>query len=208
MWQQKARVSTQVTSSTSVNRKEDSSILNLRDRLSVKNSSNIPQRFVHSWDTPIHAASEVNEKIIEQAESESSVIDEIPIETSSGRTRYGRKVKPPEQYDPSESMCAFISTFTPVSKSEEQLLQSSHMHHREAHPFASACQHVFSLITADSDTMTLAKALEEPDKDKFLKAMTKELMDHIQRGHWKVVPLDSIPSHKRAIPMVWAMKRK
>ena len=105
-------------------------------------------------------------------------------------------------------MCAFISTFTPVSKSEEQLLQSSHMHHREAHPFASACQHVFSLITADSDTMTLAKALEEPDKDKFLKAMTKELMDHIQRGHWKVVPLDSIPSHKRAIPMVWAMKRK
>ena len=111
-------MSTRATSLTSVNCQEDYSILNLRDKSSVKDSSIIPQRFVHSWDTPIHAASEVNEKIMEQAESESSVIDEILIETSPGRTRYDRKVKPPEHYDPSKSICAFIITYTPMSKSE------------------------------------------------------------------------------------------
>ena len=38
--------------------------------------------------------------------------------------------------------------------------------------------------------------------------MYKELNDHISRKHWKVVPLKSIPHHKKAIPMVWSMKRK
>jgi hypothetical protein len=38
--------------------------------------------------------------------------------------------------------------------------------------------------------------------------MRKELNDHIDRKHWKVVPGKSIPNHKRAIPMVWSMKRK
>ena len=38
--------------------------------------------------------------------------------------------------------------------------------------------------------------------------MHKELNDHVNRRHWKVVPTQSIPIHKRAITMVWYMKIK
>ena len=60
----------------------------------------------------------------------------------------------------------------------------------------------------DPDTMTLDKAMKQPDGEEFVKAMEKELMDHIERKHWKVVPMRSIPKQKKAIPMVWSMKRK
>lgn len=56
--------------------------------------------------------------------------------------------------------------------------------------------------------MTLEQALKEPDQDQFIQAMRKDLMDHIVRKHWKVVPLKAISRLKRAIPMVWSMKRK
>ena len=56
--------------------------------------------------------------------------------------------------------------------------------------------------------MTLSEALQPPDRHEFIKAMEKELRDHINRKHWKLVPLKSIPVGKHAIPMVWSMKRK
>lgn len=209
LWQQKGRVSARVPSSTP---SMDHSILNLRNHPVDVDSKNISQRFVHSWETPLQQP--IDEEDSTKDDSTKQVVDKettsdrVSLTNSPDRTRYGRKVKPPERYDPSQSMCAFISTFNPETRTEEQLLQSSHMHHSEVHPLASACQHMFSLIATDPDTMTLTEALEEPDKEHFIEAMTKELMDHIKRGHWKVVPLESVPSHKRAIPMVWAMKRK
>ena len=56
--------------------------------------------------------------------------------------------------------------------------------------------------------MYLEEALRQPDREEFIKAMYKELNDHISRKHWKVVPLKSVPQHKKPIPMVWSMKRK
>lgn len=38
--------------------------------------------------------------------------------------------------------------------------------------------------------------------------MHKELRDHIDRKHWKIVPLKSVPKDKVPLPMVWSMKRK
>src|SRR5210317_2316438 len=49
----------------------------------------------------------------------------------------------------------------------------------------------------DPDTMTLDKAMKQPDGEEFVKAMEKELMDHIERKHWKVVPMRSIPKQKK-----------
>jgi hypothetical protein len=49
--------------------------------------------------------------------------------------------------------------------------------------------------------------MNQPDREEFIKAMNKdELQDHIDRGHWKVVPSKSVPSGKMPIPMVWSMK--
>ena len=56
--------------------------------------------------------------------------------------------------------------------------------------------------------MTMTEAMNQPDKEQFLLAMKKELEDHIARKHWKVVPVSTVPTHKRCLPMVWSMKRK
>ena len=63
-------------------------------------------------------------------------------------------------------------------------------------------------VSSHPDMMTLREALQQRDRHEFIKAMEKELRDHINRKHWKVVPLKSIPVVKHAIPMVWSMKRK
>jgi len=70
-----------------------------------------------------------------------------------------------------------------------------------AHPLAFAA-------TADPDTMYLDQAMKEPDRDKFLDAMRKEINDHEQRGHWEVVRRDSLPEGTTVLPAVWSMKRK
>ena len=67
---------------------------------------------------------------------------------------------------------------------------------------------MIGLIGSDPDTMHLKEALEQEDREEFLKATRKELNNHIKRGHWKVVSRKAIPKGKRALPMVWSMKRK
>ena len=77
------------------------------------------------------------------------------------------------------------------------------------HPLSSVLEPITSLLSSqDPDTMTLQEAMQQPDKNEFIKAMYKELKDHIERKHWMIVDLSSIPSNKKAIPMVWSMKRK
>ena len=56
--------------------------------------------------------------------------------------------------------------------------------------------------------MYLHEALQQPDRDKFIEAIEKELDDHILRKHWKVIPLCNVPKGKNPLPMVWSMKRK
>ena len=63
-------------------------------------------------------------------------------------------------------------------------------------------------VSSYPDTMTLAKSLQQPDLNKFIKAMEKEVRYQIDCKHWKVIPLRSIPSSKYYIPMMWSMKRK
>ena len=41
-----------------------------------------------------------------------------------------------------------------------------------------------SASITDNDTMYLQEAMNQPDKEKFLEAMIKEIEDHNQRGHW------------------------
>jgi len=56
--------------------------------------------------------------------------------------------------------------------------------------------------------MRVDEALRQPDREQFLKAMRKDLLNHVERKHWKVVPVNSIPPDKIMLPMVWSMKRK
>ena len=74
---------------------------------------------------------------------------------------------------------------------------------------ALVTEYLFGLAASqDPDTMTIDEALKQPDREEFVKAMSKELEDHVRRKHWVVVPLSSVPRNKIPIPMVWPMKRK
>ena len=69
----------------------------------------------------------------------------------------------------------------------------------------------YAMSMADQDTMTLKQALQEPDADCFLKAMSKEVKDHEDRDHWFVVTVHQmIRSGYKTKPImaVWSMKRK
>ena len=46
---------------------------------------------------------------------------------------------------------------------------------------------VYTMTQADPDTMTPKEAMAEPDADKFLDTMIKEIQDHVQRKHWQLV---------------------
>ena len=45
----------------------------------------------------------------------------------------------------------------------------------------------YLLTLADKNTMTLKDTLNEPDAEEFVKAMIKEVDDHVRREHWIIV---------------------
>ena len=112
---------------------------------------------------------------------------------------------------------AFLSMFCPkfaslhsmkVEDAHLQLLQPDTESGGSAlHPLAAWKRVVGMVMSAnDPDTMTMQEAMNQPDRDEFVKAMHKEVGNHIQSKHWKVVLLASVSKHKTAIPMVWSMK--
>ena len=66
----------------------------------------------------------------------------------------------------------------------------------------------FAATAADEDTMYLHQARKEPDWNEFQKAMVKELQDHRDGKHWKVIPRSQVPEGQKVMRGVWSMKRK
>ena len=218
LWQRKAKLDvapapeTKLTSATDPMQRSIST--------SVNDTPNIPQ-FIHQWDQPT-----MDEEItmsdstsIHPSTDEDTVNTEPDIETvatPSQRppviTRTGRRIVPNRfiyNDDMIHANTAHLDTFSFMSTdlSIHELLQPSDG--VEPHPLALAVDHMYAnAASSDPDVMTFEEAMRCPDRDKFIEAMHKELDDHIQRRHWKVVPSKSIPRHKRAIPMVWSMKCK
>jgi histone deacetylase 1/2 len=62
--------------------------------------------------------------------------------------------------------------------------------------------------SADPDTMYLKEAMRQPDREKFIEAMKKEIQDHTDNKHWKIVRRSLIPKGTQILPAVWSMKRK
>ena len=61
---------------------------------------------------------------------------------------------------------------------------------------------------ADPDTMYYHQAMKEPDADKFLEAMDKEIQDQCKNGNFDVVLKTEIPQGTKLLPAVWQMRRK
>jgi hypothetical protein len=73
------------------------------------------------------------------------------------------------------------------------------------HPFAYAAS------LADADTMHLAEAMQQTDRDEFVKAMEKEIADHADNKHWSIHSCEQMRKtgyQGRVIMAVWSFKRK
>jgi hypothetical protein len=66
----------------------------------------------------------------------------------------------------------------------------------------------FLARTSDPDTMYFHAAIRQPDREEFIKAIIKEVNDHIKRKHWVLVRREDVPKGTKILDSVWAMKRK
>ena len=62
--------------------------------------------------------------------------------------------------------------------------------------------------STDPDIMYLHEALKQPDRAQFIQAIEKEVNDHVQRKHWRLVRKDDVPKGTKILDAVWAMRRK
>jgi hypothetical protein len=58
---------------------------------------------------------------------------------------------------------------------------------------------------ADPDTMYLHEALKEPDREKFIEAMEKEIAQQVQRGVYSIIKKSKVPQGATILPVVWAL---
>jgi len=71
--------------------------------------------------------------------------------------------------------------------------------------------YAFSTVALDmsnNEVFTYTKALQQPDADKFVEAMGKEVNDHESRDHWEIVCRSTIPAGVKTIRAIWSFKRK
>jgi hypothetical protein len=50
--------------------------------------------------------------------------------------------------------------------------------------------------------------MKAPDKEEFVKAIVKEMNDHIVAKNWELVPREAVPEGVQVLDSLWAMKRK
>jgi hypothetical protein len=176
------------------------------------------KRFIEPWDHVAEAPDELvvppadvqgtNEPLVENPPPTKLVTIEPATTTRSGHQSASCNRLMMTGY---LAIAAYLTTFSPlpINNYALHLLQPDVEAYAELHPFALMNEHVVAYIgQSESDTMTLDEALRQSDRDQFVEAIKKELNDHINRKHWKVIPASAVPKHKVPLPMVWAMKRK
>jgi len=71
--------------------------------------------------------------------------------------------------------------------------------------------YAFSTVALDmsnNEVFTCTKALQQPDADKFVEAMGKEVNDHKSCDHWEIIGRSTIPAGVKTIQAIWSFKRK
>ena len=80
----------------------------------------------------------------------------------------------------------------------------------DCHPFASLQAFASTIAQPDGypDAMPLNVAMQQPDWDKFIDAMARELGQHTELKHCKIIHKTQVPKNAKLIPMVWTLQRK
>ena len=115
----------------------------------------------------------------------------------SGYTRTGRQVRRPARFAYAAYHC-------------QHLAQTGIQSVCNFHPVAGLQAFVSTIAQPDGypDAMPLNVAMQQPDRDKFIAVMVRELGQHTELKHWKVIHKSQVPKHANPIPMVWTLWRK
>ena len=62
--------------------------------------------------------------------------------------------------------------------------------------------------TQQNGTYTLKEMLKQSDRRDFAKAMEKEIQDHMDNGHWTMLPRAKMKPRMKTILAIWLLKRK
>ena len=70
--------------------------------------------------------------------------------------------------------------------------------------------HHAALMTTspDNDTYTYKSMLQQEDKNEFVKAMMKEIVDHESRKQWSIMRREDLPIGAKTILAIWSFNRK
>ena len=111
----------------------------------------------------------------------------------TGMTRTGRQVRTPSHFGYAaylaKTALSGIADLHPLACLQ---MVSGDIHQPEGYP----------------DAMPLDVALAQPDRDNFIGAMEKELKQHSELKHWRIVHRSQVPRNAKPIPMVWTLRRK
>ena len=115
----------------------------------------------------------------------------------SGYTRTVRQVRRPARFAYAAYHC-------------RHLAQTGIQSICDFHPFAGLQAFASTIAQPDGypDAMPLNVALQQPDRDKFIHAMARELEHHTELKHWKIIHKSQVPRNAQPIPMVWTLQRK
>jgi Reverse transcriptase (RNA-dependent DNA polymerase) len=108
---------------------------------------------------------------------------EIETETNVKTTRSGRVSRPPKRF---KDYYVF-----------ETILDDTFERYHEVYATSS-----------DPDVMYYHEISKEPDKNKCIEAMIKEINQHNERKNGILTKRDDVPKHLNVLPSVWSMRRK
>ena len=66
----------------------------------------------------------------------------------------------------------------------------------------------FATNNEENETYAYKSMLQQTEKDKFFKAIEKEIADHSSHNHWTIMRTSNISSGTKIIIAIWSFKRK
>ena len=112
-----------------------------------------------------------------------SVVDPLP----QYRTKSGRLSKPPERL-------MFKAILEPFDYLNDDIFQ-------DQHPLSFKAE-------SDPDSMYYHQAMKQPDNDKFIEAIEKELHSHFKDKNYELFPKSKLPKDALVLPHMWQLRRK
>jgi len=134
-----------------------------------------------------------NEETDQRSNSENWETEKAqPVEYS---TRYGRRVIGTQRW---------LESREQERSSKGRQMTAMNCIAEEKSPESNDNRNTEHLImsTIIGDIMYLHQALQQPDKEEFLKAMVKEISTHQKRKHWKVVPIKEVPENIKILDLI------